>query len=239
MLRNFIVIALRNLVKQKGYTIIKVGGLAFGIAASLVIYLYVTEDISFDRYHTSYRNIVRLLTIDSAEGVSSKVVGVTQPMLGPSAKDELPEVTESVRVTGGGRYDLAYGEKTLKCDAAFRVDPSFFNVFDVTVIDGPATGALDEPGSIAITTSLAKKIFGTEPAIGKTLKLNQNTDLNITAVLADPPHNSHLQYDLLRTLVPGQGEDGLQQALQTWQGIFCFTYLRLDQPADVLTIVFV
>ena len=233
MFRNFIVIALRNLLNQKGYSVVKIAGLAFGIAASLIIYLYVLEDLSYNKFNKNYNQIVRLLTIDSAEGVSSKVVGVTQPMLGPSAKDELPEVIESVRITGGGRYDLSYEEKTLKCESALRVDPSFFSVFDVAVIDGPPTGILDDPGSIAITQSLAKKIFGEEVALGKTIKLNQNTDLHITAVLADPPATSHLQYDLLRTLVPGQDEQGLQQALETWQGIFCNTYLLLDQPTNV------
>lgn len=233
MLRNFIVIALRNLLNQKGYSVVKIAGLAFGIAASLIIFLYVLEDLSYNKHNSNYDRIVRLLTIDSAEGVSSKVVGVTQPMLGPAAKEELPEVVESVRITGGGRYDLSYGEKSLKCENAIRVDPSFFSVFDVTVIDGPPSGMLDDPGSIAITQSLAKKIFGNENALGKTLKLNQNTDLHITAVLADPPATSHLQYDLLRTLVPGQDEQGLLQALQTWQGIFCNTYLLLDKPAEV------
>lgn len=233
MLRNFIVIAFRNLINQKVYTIIKITGLAFGIAASLVIYLYVMEDFSYDRFNTQHENIVRLLTIDNAEGVSSKVVGVTQPMLGPAAKEELPEVIESVRVTNGGRYDLSYEDRTLKCEAALRVDPSFFSVFDVTIINGPSIGVLDQPGSIAITATLAKKIFGDESALGKTIKLNQTTELHVTAILADPPHNSHLQYDLLRTLVPGKDEAGLQQTLQTWQGIFCNTYLLLDQPMDV------
>jgi putative ABC transport system permease protein len=232
MLKSYFVIGLRNLFKQRGYSIIKILGLAFGLAASMMIYLYVREDLSYDTFHTKYNNIVRVLTIDSAEGVSSKLVGVTQPMLGPTAEAELPEVVKSVRFTGGQRYDLSYNENTLKCDAAFRVDPSIFEVFDFKVVDGATTQILDKPGSIAITESLAKKIFGTESAVGKTLKLNQNTDLNITAVLADPPKNSHLQFDLLRTLVPGQEEQGLRQALETWQGIFCFTYLLLDKPVN-------
>lgn len=232
MLRSYFTIALRNLAKEKGYSFIKIFGLAFGLAASMIIYLYVKEDLSFDTFHPNYKNIVRVLTIDSAEGVSSKLVGVTQPQLGPTAEAELPEVVESVRITGGGRYDLSYEGNALKCEAAFRVDPSIFSVFDFTVIDGPSTGILDQPGSIAITSALAKKIFGDEKAVGKTIKLNQNTDLTVTAVLADPPKNSHLQFDLLHTLVPGQNEDGLRQALETWQGIFCFTYLLLDQPAN-------
>ena len=231
MLKNYFTIALRNLAKEKGYSFIKIAGLALGLAASMIIFLYVREDLSFDTFHSKYNRIVRVLTIDSAEGVSSKLVGVTQPQLGPVAEEELPEVLESVRITGGGRYDLGYEGNALKCEAAFRVDPSIFDIFDFPVVAGAATGVLDQPGSIAITTSLARRIFGDDNPIGKTVKLNQTTDLHVTAVLADPPKNSHLQFDLLHTLVPGQNEDGLRQALEGWQGIFCFTFLLLDKPA--------
>ena len=233
MLKSYFITGLRNLLKQKWYSFIKLAGLAFGLASSMMIYLYIAEDLSYDKFHKNYDRIVRLLTIDSAEGVSSKHVGVTQPRLAPAAEEELPEVTESVRFVGGGRYDLTYNDNALKCEAAFRVDPSVFDVFDFHVIDGAKEGILDKPGSIAITQTLAKKIFGDENPIGKTLKLNQNTDLNITAVLADIPKNSHLQFDLLHSLVPGQNEDGLRQALDTWQGIFAFSYLLLDRPIDV------
>lgn len=233
MLRNYLVIGLRNLLKEKAFSSIKIVGLSFGLAVSMIIYLYVMEDIGFDTFNKNYSNMVRLLTIDSAEGVSSKLVGVTQGGLGPAAETELPEVVKSVRFTGGGRYDLAYGDQTLKCEAAFRVDPSVFEVFDFRIVDGQPQGALDQPGSIVITEALAKKIFGNDRAVGKTLKLNQAVDLHITAVMADVPRNSHLQFDLLHSLVPGQNENGLKQALESWQGIFCFTYLQLDGPPKV------
>ncbi len=233
MFKSYFTIGLRNLLKQKGYSFIKIIGLAFGLATSMMIYLYIHEDLSYDTYHKNYDRIVRLLTIDSAEGVSSKLVGVTQPRLAPAATEELPEVVNSVRFTGGGRYDLSYNDNILKCEAAFRVDPSVFDVFDFKIVKGETVRTLAKPGSIAITETLARKIFGDEDPIGKTLKLNKNTDLNITAVLADLPKNSHLQFDLLHSLVPGQNEDGLRQALDTWQGIFTFSFLLLDKPVDV------
>ncbi|HEY5751021.1 MAG TPA: ABC transporter permease [Chryseolinea sp.] len=233
MFKSYFITGLRNLTKQKAYSFIKIIGLAFGLAASMMIYLYIEEDLSYDTFHHNYDRIVRLLTIDSAEGVSSKHVGVTQPMLAPTAEAELPEVTESVRFTGGGRYDLRYGDNILKCEAAFRVDPSVFDVFDFPILEGEKKGALDKPGSIVITKTLAKKIFGDEEPVGKTVKLNQTTDLFVTAVIADVPKTSHLQFDLLHSLVPGQNEDGLRQALETWQGIFTFSYLLLDKPANI------
>ncbi len=233
MLKSYFRIGLRNLLKEKGYSFIKITGLAFGLSVSMIIFLYVREDLSFDEFNKNYSNIVRLLTIDSAEGVSSKLVGVTQPRLGPAADEELPEVLKSVRFTGGGRYDLSYEGNALKCDQAYRVDPSVFDVFDIPVVKGPTSGILDKPGSIAITETLARKIFGDKDPIGQTVKLNLTTDLFVTAIIADRPKNSHLQFDLLHSLVPGQNEDGLRQALETWQGIFCNTYLLLDKPADI------
>jgi putative ABC transport system permease protein len=233
MLKSYFITGIRSLLSQKVYSFIKILGLSFGLAASIMIYLYVKEDLSYDSMHEKYDRIVRILTIDSAEGVSSKHVGVTQPRLAPAAEEELPEVIESVRFTGGGRYDLSYEDKVLKCEAALRVDPSVFDVFDFKIIEGPAKGILDNPGSIAITQTLAKKIFGNENPIGKTVKLNKTTDLHVTAILADLPKNSHLQFDLLHSLVPGQNEDGLRQALETWQGIFASSYLLLDKPVNV------
>jgi hypothetical protein len=149
MLKSYFITGIRNLLKQKGYSFIKIIGLAFGLATSMMIYLYIHEDLSYDTFHQNYDRIVRLLTIDSAEGVSSKLVGVTQPRLAPAAEEELPEVIKSVRFTGGGRYDLSYKDNILKCDAAFRVDPSVFEVFDFNIIKGDKT-ALTSPGSIAI-----------------------------------------------------------------------------------------
>ena len=91
MLKSYFTVALRNLTKEKVYSFIKITGLAFGIAVSLIIFLYVKEDLSYDTFHKNYQRIVRVLTIDSAEGVSSKLVGVTQPRLGPAAEEELSE----------------------------------------------------------------------------------------------------------------------------------------------------
>lgn len=108
MFKSYFTIGLLNVFRQKGYSFIKVAGLALGLAANLIIYLYVREDLSYDTFHTKYKNIVRVLTIDSAEGVSSKLVGVTQPQLGPVAEEALPEVVESVRITGSGRYDFFF-----------------------------------------------------------------------------------------------------------------------------------
>ncbi len=236
MLKSYFIVGLRNLLKQKGYSAIKIAGLAFGLAASLTIYLYVLEDLSYDRFNRNYSNIARLLTIDNAEGVSSKLVGVTAPALGPAVTEELPEVLNSVRMTGGGQLDLSYEDNLLKCDAGFRTESSFFKIFDFKILEGKKEKVLEEPNSIAITQKLAKRLFGDQSPIGKTIKLNQSVELHVVALVEDPPKNSHIQFDLLRSLTPAQNEDGFRQFLQSWQGISTFTYLLLDKPLDAATL---
>jgi putative ABC transport system permease protein len=230
MFKSYFLIGLRNLLKQKGYAAIKIIGLAFGLAASLIIYLFVEEDLSYDTFHKNYNRIVRVMTIDSAEGVSSSLVGVTQPPLGPAVEAELPEVINSVRLSGGGRLDLSYEDNLLKCDAGFRTESSFFEIFDFEILEGKKENTLDEPNSIAITQTLAHRLFGNESPIGKTVKLNQTTELHVVALVADPPKNSHIQFDLLRSMTPSQSEEGYRQFLESWGGISQFTYLLLDKP---------
>jgi len=236
MIKNYLTTSLRSLLKQKSYFAINLLGLSFGLAAGIIIYLYIQEDLSYDRFNKNYDRIARLLTIDNAEGVSSKIVGVTAPPLGPAIAAELPEIVKSVRVSRLGQLDLSHGENILKCDAGFRTESSFFEVFDFPIIDGKRVGTLDEPNSIAITQTLAKRLFGDRNPIGQTVKLNQTTDLHVAALLADPPRNSHLQFDLLRSLTPGQNEDGFKQFLQSWQGIGMFTYVLLDKPLQATSL---
>ncbi len=231
MLKSYFVTGLRNLLRQKGFSLIKIAGLALGLSASMIIYLFVREDLSYDTFHPNYPRIVRLLTIDQAEGVSSKLVGVTPPPLGPAAEAELPEVILSTRLSGGGnRLDLSYEDKLLKCDAAFRTESSFFTMFNFKILDGKKEGTLDEPNSIAITQTLSKRLFGDESPVGKTVKLNQNLDLHVVALVEDPPKNSHLQFDLLRSLTPAQTDNNFRQFLESWQGISMNTYLLLERP---------
>lgn len=230
---NYLKIAIRNLLKQKGYSFIKIAGLSLGLASSMIIFLFISEDLSYDKFNNNYDHIVRALTIDKGEGVSSKLVGVTPPAMGPAVNQELPEVIDQVRILNQGKYDLSYTDKTLKCDAAFYTETSFFNIFDFPLISGDKNGILDKPNAIIITQSLARKIFGTEDPMGKTVKLNQTTDLFVNGVMMDPPKNSHLQFDLLRSMVAPESNPGLRQYLETWQGLGAHTYLLLNTDINV------
>jgi putative ABC transport system permease protein len=108
MLKNYFKIAIRYILKEGTYSVIKIAGLAIGLSAILIISLFVIEDLSFDAFHKKMDRVVRVLTIDSAQGVQSQEVGVSQVALGPAAVDAIPEVENYVRILGGGEWRLRY-----------------------------------------------------------------------------------------------------------------------------------
>uniref|UniRef100_UPI0035945E15 ABC transporter permease n=1 Tax=Aquiflexum sp. TaxID=1872584 RepID=UPI0035945E15 len=232
MLKSYFLIGIRNLIREKWFSLIKILGLALGLAATFILGLYIQEDLSFDRFHQDSSRIYRVLTLDMAEGVSSKLVGVTPVALGPAMVEELPEVTNAVRIRPLGRLNISYEDKLLRCEGCFRTESSFFEIFNFPVLEGKKEGVLDEPNTIAITETLSKRIFGEESPIGKTIKVNQTLELYVVALLADPPANSHIQFDLLRSIVPGQDEENYRQSLLQWGGLNTFTYLKFDREID-------
>lgn len=232
MFKSFFLIGIRSLLKDKWFSLIKVLGLAMGLAATFIIGVYIQEDVSFDRFHDNSSKIYRVLTLDMAEGVSSKLVGVTPPPLGPAMVEELPEVVNAVRLMSQGRLNISYEDNLLRCDGCFRTESSFFEVFDFPILEGKTEGVLDEPNTAAITETLAKRIFGNESPLGKTIKVNQTLELYVVALLADPPSNSHIQFDLLRSMAPSQEETGYVQNLLNWGGLSTFTYLQFDREID-------
>jgi putative ABC transport system permease protein len=236
MLKNYITVALRNLLNQKFYSVIKILGLAVGLASSILIALFVYEDLSYDGFNTKKDRIVRILTIDNAEGVKSKRVGITYPGFAPAIEQDLPEVVNSVRIFNQGRVPLRVGDNLLSSEGAYRTESSFFEVFDYRLLNGDPKGILDEPNSVVLTQALAIKLFGKENPVGKAIQMG-TTSLNVKAVMADPPKNSHLQFDMLRSITPTPSDSSYAQYLTSFNGISAISYLLLDQPRELNTLV--
>ncbi|RRB00022.1 ABC transporter permease [Larkinella rosea] len=236
MFNNYLKIALRNLTKNRFYSVIKIAGLAVGLAAGILIALFVYEDFSYDGFNTKKDRIVRVLTIDQAEGVKSKLVGVSYPGLAPAITRDLPEVVNSVRISDQGRISLKVGDKLISSEGTLRTESSFFELFDYKVLTGSTKGILDEPETVILTETLAKKLFGSENPVGKFVKTG-TLDLQVKAVMADPPTNSHLRFDMLRSLVPAKGDTNFARFLTSFNGISVYSYLLLDRHRDLNTII--
>ncbi len=199
MFKNYLKIATRNFLKHKGFSLINVFGLAIGIACCLMIVLFVMDEISFDRYHEKADQIYRVgingfINNTRFEGV------VTCSPIAQTLVREYPEVTAATRLRNFGFPVFRYEDKVYSEERVFWVDQSFFEVFTVSFIRGDMKSALDEPNTIVLTRSMALKYFGDDNPVGKSLNADNRRDYLITAVVDDPPRNSHFHYDFLASL---------------------------------------
>lgn len=200
MFRNYLKVAWRNLSKNKVFSFINILGLAIGLSCFLLIALYVMDELSYDKYNANADRIYRINS-DIRFGGADLHMPVTSDMMGQLLKKDYAEVEEYTRI-----YTFN-GDKLIKKDNSFinepkvaHVDSTFFNVFTLPAIEGDTKTALNEPSTVVLTASAAKKYFGTEHVLGKTIETKGDDKLvpyKITAVIKDIPENSHFHFDFL------------------------------------------
>ena len=194
MLKNYLKITLRNLLKHKSFSFINILGLAFGIAVCTIIYSYVSYEKSYDKFNTNTDNIYRLENVRYYKSGTDSSAGCVA-LLGPTLKEELPEVIDFARVrkismlvSANDRY---FNEKNI-----FWADSSLFTMFSFPLISGNPTKALAERFTAVITKEAAQKYFGNKNPIGETIEIG-GTDFKITGVAQNIPANSHIKFDIL------------------------------------------
>lgn len=231
MWKNYLVTALRNLRKHKGHTLINILGLAIGMAASLLIFLYVQREMSFDQFHTKANRIQRVLLLDKSLGVTNTYAGITFVAMGPEIPKDIPEVEEAVRFLGRGRQPLRIEEQRFYTRDMVFADPNVFKIFDFKLKSGDPDIALKDPYTMVLSKELARTIFGDKNPIGETMMWNDD-QLRITGVLDEIPSSSHLQFDAMVSLNFPDEEDGFAQQLREWDWISAPTYVLLREGAD-------
>lgn len=190
---NYTKIALRKIKRQKGFSFINIAGLAIGMAACILILIWVQDELSYDRFHENVDQIYRINAEDTSGGKTFVLAGSPAP-LGPTLIEEVPEVENFVRVQSGwGQWNLHLGEKHFLEEYLAAVDPSFFDIFQFPFIEGDPKTALKERFSIVLTEELAQKIFGDEEPMGKIVELN-DADMTVTGIIKNIPRNSHLHF---------------------------------------------
>ena len=191
MFRNYLTIALRNFRRQPGYTFLNIVGLTIGIAATLFILLYITEETRFDTHHVKADRIFRISS-DITEPDDHFRWSVTQDPLAPTLKKDYPEVEQYVRFNGYGRVQFEHKDRTYFEDKIFIVDSTVCDVFTFDFVKGDPKTVLAEPHSIAINQSMANRIFGGADPMGEVLKTPDGETYKVTGVFKDMPHHSHL-----------------------------------------------
>jgi ABC-type antimicrobial peptide transport system permease subunit len=224
MFRNYAKLAYRHMLRQKAYSFINIAGLAIGMACTILILLWVRDELSFDRFHTHRQDLYRVTCI----GTETSFFGSPAPFA-PAIIAEIPEVEDAVRVLRSPRFVFKQGEKAFYEENGIIADGSFFDMFSFEVLKGDPQTAFAAPLNIVLTESLALKYFGDRDPIGESIQMEGRVNIRVAAVMSDVPANSHLQFDyvLPYKLVQVFPICGLQ-----WGDFNFMTYLRASQTRD-------
>jgi putative ABC transport system permease protein len=228
MFKNYFKTAWRNLIKHKVFSIINIAGLSIGISICFIIMLYVQNELSFDRFNKNADRIVRIVFKADINGGKIFEANVMPPVA-QAMKNDYPEVQDATRLRVAGVPKITYKDKSFKDDEMVFVDPNFFGIFTIPLIEGDAKTALQQPNTIIISKAIAKKYFGNEDALGKTLVFhdNKNAAFKVAGVIDKMPDNSHFSFDLFASMLSVE-----EAKSDSWMGSNFFTYLLLKKGAD-------
>ncbi|MDN5201094.1 ABC transporter permease [Fulvivirgaceae bacterium BMA10] len=231
MLKNYIKIALRNLWRNKVYSLINILGLTIGITCSCLLSLYLNNEWSFDTFHTKSDRIYRVVEIDDSNDEGTRYYGQTAPPVNEAMVQDFPEIVNGVNFYKFvGHLNFTIDGVRLAEREWYMTDERFFEIFDFTLLQGNEEEALKNPASVLLSKSTAKKYFGDENPLGKTIADGNIGELKVTGVFDDIPNNSHLQFNVL--VSNSRSDERWQQFVSNWDAYGAFTYLLLDERAN-------
>lgn len=237
MLRNYFNVALRNLLRNKSASLIKIISLSVGMICFAIISLFIDHELSYDRFHENPEQVFRVVK-DFVNDDGSRIPdATTPPAFGPAIQKDLPEVAYTTRLfpNWGRKYLIQYGDNRSYEEGVVRIDSSFFDVFSFPFVKGEKKTATANPNFIILTESTAKRIFGNEDPMGKTIKIDIRqfgTDFLVTGVVKDVPENSHFMFDFLISLRTFDDPLDDNPLASNWGFYNFYTYVRLNSASD-------
>src|SRR5688500_18823689 len=233
MAKNYLKIALRFMLRQKGFSIINIAGLTIGITCSLLIILYIHDELSYDTFHPDAERIYRLGVRGVLEGkkITSAQTGLK---LAESLEEDISEIESTVRIVSWKTFPVRLGDKSFTEDKLLLVDDNFFRFFNFKLVHGNPDSVLLGERKVVITESTAKRYFnykskGDRSPIGKTLSLAQGFEAKVTGIAADPPLNSHMHFTSLLSIVYYTVNDSVD-----YMSRHAFTYFKM-KPGKKMT----
>jgi putative ABC transport system permease protein len=241
MIRSYFKIAWRNLIKKTGYSTINILGLGLGLASCFLIFMFVHDELSYDNYHEKGDRIHRVIHGRKSENNSNSAkanpfwVWGNAP-IGPAIGREFPEIDKVVQFSGRSDILLSYGDKHYQEDGIFFMDSTVFDVFSWELVKGNPKTALAAPFSIVLTETTAKKYFGEEDPIGKSLKGSESAgrsnagDYTVTGVMKDVPSNSHFRFNALLSM--STFKKSIPDIFDMWGYVDFYTYFLVNDKFD-------
>ena len=232
MLKNYFKIALRNILRQKWYSIINVTGLALGLACCILMMLWRRYDMSFDSFHKNGDSIYRVINETGAKGKNTLDARTPYP-LGEAMLEKVPEVEYYTHYQGVEKWMVSAGGKVTYSDWLGTADSSFFQIFSFPFVKGNPKTALSDNSSIVLTESMARKYFGNQEPMGKIVEITERKiPLKVTGIMKDFPENSHLHFDcIIPSFLFWQWWDGRPG---DWNMIMFYTYVKLSPNSSVI-----
>ncbi|MFO7446712.1 MAG: ABC transporter permease [Ignavibacteriaceae bacterium] len=227
MFKNYIKIALRNIRKQKAYSFINIMGLSIGMACCILILLFILDEFSYDKFHTKHDSIYRLTREwFNDDGESNLHLARVAPPVAPLLKNDFPEIVrEAVRVAQDYQTFLKMNNNVFVEERFYWADEAFFKIFSHKFLSGDPNTALAEPNSIVLTSSMAKKYFGNENALGKFINYERERDLKVTGIIEDVPFNTHFKFDFLGSFNTLYDMNGAEFYRTNWGNNSYLTYI--------------
>jgi putative ABC transport system permease protein len=236
MIKNYLKIAWRNMLRNKVSTFINISGLSIGIACALLIVIFIRNELRYDRFHKDANRIFQVVLNGNFNG-QEFWAGNTPPPVGAALTNNIPEIESYTRFYKPAdivvRYEAANATENFFTEKnVLAVDSNFLQVFDFRIIDGDAAAALMKPGSVVITEAMAKKYFNNERAIGKTLLMTQEKKpFAVTAVVKNVPSQSSIQFDFLTPVVDFPVVKRFSWSW-VWQQMVCYVKLKNNVKTD-------
>ena len=229
MIRNFFLATIRNISRNKGFTFINVSGLAIGLAASLMITLWVQEELSYDRFHRNVGNIYRVEEDQFYSGERYHV-NVTPHPSGPVWKEKIPEITDQTRINRLQRILFRRGDNVFFESSVVAADSGLFRIFTLPFESGDPETALSAPHSIVLSEELAGKYFGDDNPVGQTITLENRFQFTVTGVMKDIPGNSIFTF---KGVIPYSFLREIGASNDIWGSNSILTFVQLEKGSDI------
>jgi len=225
MIKNYFKIALRNLSKNKVFSVINISGFAIGLTCFILITVFVVDELSYDKYPAQAENIYRV-NLSVAGNGDVAVYPLVDVAVGEGIKNAFPEVKASTRIFSVSDF-VKYDDKQFKEEHLAFADSNFLQLFSIPLVEGNTTNALVQPNSIVVSRSFAKKYFGNGEAVGQSITVGtRNTIYKVTGVIDKVPANSHFHFDAFLSM------STFPNTNKTWSNLGYYTYLLLNKNTD-------
>jgi putative ABC transport system permease protein len=240
MIRNFFTVALRNLRKHKIFSFINLFGLTVGITCCLLILTYILHETSYDRYnHNADRTWRVTRSFNNKDGIVSLRLGAVAPPFGPLLRNDFPDIQKMTRLLEVGNVPLRYDDKIFNESNLLYADTNFFDIFDVSLLEGNPKTALTDPNSILLTPEVARRYFGDSDPINKVVRMSNQIPFKVTGVYKPFPTAAHFHPTILMSFATLNDSSiyGEKQLATDWGNNSFFTYILLPEHYPVQSMV--